>query len=413
MKKSKGRLLRWAKQAAWIIPLVGLIVFLNASHSFMAIGSGSMRPQLQVGDLVIITPTPTNELKVGDIVDYTVPVEFRKMYGYPSSVCHRIISIQQTANGLAFRTKGDNTSQDPFNVFPGDVRGKQTGKIRYIGFLVMFAQSKPGLYLLAGLLIISSLYNNSDNIAKGSKKVRGAVFGASAAELSNFQKEQQEQMRTMTGHVTSSMDQFSAAMAEYAKHLASHTAAVQSLAQAAQHLELVVTRQEANSNGGLQIINRQSTLEVENQKEAVDSALLIELETNLVIATAPWVNKLRSFQTECWDAKHGEYELLLTAHHQELTQLYFDISLANNIVGLATEIGHRSRELDESYIKLCSGIAENLKRLVPSLNDTVKEKTDLSVTRVMDSEHNTRNRDAQETNTVNSESKTNAGMFFN
>ena len=373
MKKSKGRLLRWAIQAAWIIPLVGLIIFLNASHSFMAIGSGSMKPQLQVGDLVIITPTPTNELKVGDIVDYIVPITFRKMYGYPASVCHRIISIEQTANGLAFRMKGDNTSQDPFNVFPGDVRGKQTGKIRYVGFLVMFAQSKPGLYLLVGLFIISSLYNNSDQITKGSKKVRAAVFGASSAELSNFQKEQQEQMRTMTGHVTTSMDQFSAAMAEYAKHLESHTAAVKSLAQAAQHLELVVTRQEANSHGGPEIINLITTPVAENQKEAIKSDLVIELANNLVIATTPWANKLRSFQTQCWDAKHGEYELLLIAHHQELTQLYFDISLANNIVGLATYIGHRSRELDESYIKLCTGIAESIKRLVPSLNDTVKE----------------------------------------
>ena len=122
---------------------------------------------------------------------------------------------------------------------------------------------------------------------------------------------------------------------------------------------------------GLEIINQKSTPIVEKKKESPKSDFIKELETNLTIATTTWSDKLIPFQTSCWDAKHGEGEPLLTSHHQDLMQLYVDIGLANNIVWLATEIGHRSKDLDESYIKLCDGIAESLKRVVPSLDGTI------------------------------------------
>jgi hypothetical protein len=38
--------------------------------------------------------------------------------------------------------------------------------------------------------------------------------------------------------------------------------------------------------------------------------------------------------------------------------------LANNVVWLATEMNHRSKELDESYIKLCAGIAERIQKIM-------------------------------------------------
>ncbi len=120
-----------------------------------------------------------------------------------------------------------------------------------------------------------------------------------------------------------------------------------------------------------EVIKQMSTPAVEKPKESTKSDFIKELETNLTIATAPWADKLLPFQTSCWDAKHGESEPLLTAHHQDLIQLYVDVGLANNIVWLATEIAHRSKELDESYIKLCAGIAERLKRVVPPLNGLI------------------------------------------
>ena len=78
-----------------------------------------------------------------------------------------------------------------------------------------------------------------------------------------------------------------------------------------------------------------------------------------------------SFQTVSWDSKHGESETSLKVSNQELIQLYVDIGLANNIVWLSTEVGHRSNELDESYVRLCNGIAERIKKVLPVINNII------------------------------------------
>ena len=119
-----------------------------------------------------------------------------------------------------------------------------------------------------------------------------------------------------------------------------------------------------------EVIKQQITRSDVRQNESSKSGIVKELETNLVIATTPWSDKVLPFQTSSWDSKHAEDEPLLTLHFQELIQLYVDVGLANNIAWMATELGHRSKELDESYIRLCISIAERLKGIVPSLDQT-------------------------------------------
>ena len=121
-------------------------------------------------------------------------------------------------------------------------------------------------------------------------------------------------------------------------------------------------KQKESTKSGLPepaIIEQKITPLVEKQSD-----IITELQANLIIASTPWADKLISFQTKCWNTSRGEFDPLLTTHHRELIQLYVDMGLANNIVWLATEIGHRSKELDDSYIKLCSGIADNIKKIL-------------------------------------------------
>ena len=114
------------------------------------------------------------------------------------------------------------------------------------------------------------------------------------------------------------------------------------------------------------IKNGEMTRAGKNQTETLQSDFINELEINLAIATTPWANKLISFKTRSWDTNRGAAEPTALSHFQELIQLYIDIDLANNVVWLATEMNHRSKELDESYIKLCSGIAERIQKIMQS-----------------------------------------------
>ena len=100
------------------------------------------------------------------------------------------------------------------------------------------------------------------------------------------------------------------------------------------------------------------------QQESPKSDLITELKTNLAVASTPWAGELMPFQTKYWDTNHRDSESMLTGHHQELMQLRVDIGLANNIVWLAEITGHRSKELDESYIKLCADISANIRRIL-------------------------------------------------
>jgi hypothetical protein len=122
---------------------------------------------------------------------------------------------------------------------------------------------------------------------------------------------------------------------------------------------------------GPEIINDKILTIRESFKKSRQSSFIEELETNLTIATAPWKDRPMPFQTSCWDAKLEKVEPGLVSHLQDLIQLYVDISLANNVVWLATEIGHRSKELDESYMKLCSGIARRIKGIVPAISEAI------------------------------------------
>ncbi len=91
--------------------------------------------------------------------------------------------------------------------------------------------------------------------------------------------------------------------------------------------------------------------------------LFVEIEINRRLASQTWTGNLQLFQTQVWDTKRDEVHLLPTELREELVQAYFDMSLANSIVWLATEMGRRSSSLDESYLKLCTSIADRLNRL--------------------------------------------------
>lgn len=128
-------------------------------------------------------------------------------------------------------------------------------------------------------------------------------------------------------------------------------------------IETEFTEQEESSLEELEE-NRQITETIHEPTQLLKSEIFEELETNLGVATSPWSGKLTPFQTTFWDSNNIKNDPLLVNLQEEITQVYIDIRLANSIVWLSNEVGHRSSDLDESYKQLCVKIAERLKRVL-------------------------------------------------
>jgi hypothetical protein len=102
------------------------------------------------------------------------------------------------------------------------------------------------------------------------------------------------------------------------------------------------------------------------------SAAILELETNLLIAARPSVDKLASFQTDIWNTRRSEFNTVNSQILNELTEAYVDMLLANNIVWLVNELGRDSQDLRASYSELKNKVADRLKRVLPQIQEPLK-----------------------------------------
>lgn len=92
----------------------------------VAIASGSMEPELYIGDIVIIEKCNANDIVEGDIIEY-------QMEGY--TVIHRVVEKRQVKGEYYFKTKGDNNKEpDKEEVTEEQLIGKVIFKIRYLGY---------------------------------------------------------------------------------------------------------------------------------------------------------------------------------------------------------------------------------------------------------------------------------------
>lgn len=98
-------------------------------YQALVIATGSMTPNINVGDVVIVDRLKRDsikKLKVGDVVAY------RKE---KVVICHRIINIVKTDDMIYFETQGDaNSTPDQLLVEETDIVGIVKTKINYIGY---------------------------------------------------------------------------------------------------------------------------------------------------------------------------------------------------------------------------------------------------------------------------------------
>ncbi len=93
--------------AGFLLLAVGPHVFGYRTATML---TGSMSPLINPGDVVVTVPKAANEVAVGDIISYHIPVEDHRVE------THRVVEVTQDVNGrLAVVTKGDaNNGKDPW-----------------------------------------------------------------------------------------------------------------------------------------------------------------------------------------------------------------------------------------------------------------------------------------------------------
>mgnify|MGYP003876783969 CR=1 FL=1 len=109
------------------------------------IGSGSMRPTLDVGDVVFSVKCSPSLVRVGDIIQYWAPSG--------EMIVHRVVEIRKLGGYTVFITKGDaNRDVDSYPVYPRQLVGKVLFYIPKIGWASIYAK-----YLISAFTSLSYL----------------------------------------------------------------------------------------------------------------------------------------------------------------------------------------------------------------------------------------------------------------
>ena len=150
-----GVLSGMALAAAVLVALVLIIVPLALGATPFTVLTGSMRPTMPPGSLVVSRPTPAQDIHLGDVITYQLKSD------EPGFVTHRVVGVGTTADGeRQFLTRGDANSVDDEPIRAVQVRGVVVYSAPLLGYLnTWVGANRPGWLLksVAGALILYGL----------------------------------------------------------------------------------------------------------------------------------------------------------------------------------------------------------------------------------------------------------------
>lgn len=122
--------------------------------------SGSMEPNLQIGDIAVVKEVPKEELKVGDIIS------FRQGQ---SVITHRINEILEDT----YITKGDNnntTDDEPITY--EQIEGKVEKMIPIVGKFALMLHQKIAIIIFIVLVYMYVLYTGTIKRKKANRRIK-------------------------------------------------------------------------------------------------------------------------------------------------------------------------------------------------------------------------------------------------
>lgn len=110
--------------------------------------SGSMEPEISVGDIVVTKNIKENELAIGDVISFR---------SGSMVVTHRITNINKNGNDIEYTTKGDNNNtEDIGTITYKDIIGKYSYKIPKIGHAMLFI--KQNFLIVIAIIILLIIF---------------------------------------------------------------------------------------------------------------------------------------------------------------------------------------------------------------------------------------------------------------
>lgn len=133
-----------------------LLSWFFSSWKVMSIPTGSMRPSIPPGSLVLMHRVPINTLKVGNIITYINPIDPKE------TISHRIIKTYTVSNKIpVFVTKGDANKVADQPITEGSVIGKVIWHVNDIGYVFLLLKKPiiilPIVYLMAVLVVFDEI----------------------------------------------------------------------------------------------------------------------------------------------------------------------------------------------------------------------------------------------------------------
>jgi signal peptidase I len=129
--------------APWLVRgLLGLAVLMFAllavgphvlGYRTMTMLTGSMAPEINPGDVTIVTPIAISEVTEGMVITYHRPIEDHSL------VTHRVISVETAPDGsVSVQTKGDaNAAADPWTAtLEGDTAYQVRAVVPVLGHVI-------------------------------------------------------------------------------------------------------------------------------------------------------------------------------------------------------------------------------------------------------------------------------------
>jgi len=112
--------------------------------------TGSMMPNYRPGDIVVVQPTPVDELMVGDVIT------FQAISGNPELTTHRVVAIDRVGTQVvSVTTRGDANNVDDLSLIPDQIKGRVRYRVPLLGYLTQVRVLVPSIGLLVGLAFIA------------------------------------------------------------------------------------------------------------------------------------------------------------------------------------------------------------------------------------------------------------------